>query len=55
VCQWRFQQQDIDPTGSKSDTGIQLFLEYQRNAIAEHIAQHTAKNTGDHRCDSRND
>jgi len=41
-----FQQQDIHPAGGKSDAGVQLFLEHQRNAVAEHIAQHAAKNAG---------
>jgi len=53
--QRRFQQQDIHPARGKSDTGIQLFLEHQRNAVAEHIAQHSAEYASDHGGDGSND
>ena len=50
-----FQQQDIDPARCEGDTGIQLFLEHQRNAVAEHIAQHAAKYAGDDRSNCGDD
>lgn len=52
--QRRFQQQDIHPAGSKSDAGVELFLEDQRDTVAEHITQHTAKYAGNH-CRNRRD
>lgn len=44
-------QRDVEHGGSKRDPGIELFLEDQRNALTEHIAQDATKDTGD---DSRN-
>ncbi|SSM20226.1 Uncharacterised protein [Klebsiella pneumoniae] len=41
-------QSNIEYGCGKGDPGIQLFLEDQRNAFAEHIAQYAAEDTGDH-------
>jgi len=43
-----FQQQDIHPARGESDTGVQLFLKHQRNAITEHVTQYAAKDTCNH-------
>lgn len=48
-------QRDIENGGSKRDPGIELFLEHERNAFTEHIAQHAAKNTGDDGCNHGDD
>ncbi len=42
-------QRYIEYRCGKRDPGIQLFLEDQRNALAEHIAQYAAENAGDDR------
>ncbi len=54
VRQWRFQQQDIDPSRSECDTCIEFLLEYQRNAVAKHIAQHATEHAGNHSRDGGN-
>jgi len=49
-----FQQQDIHPARGEGDTGVELFLKHQRNAIAEHVAQYAAEDTRNHRADGGN-
>jgi len=53
--QRRFQQQDVHPARGECDPGIQLFLEHQRNAVAEHIPQHPAKHASDYGGDGGDD
>lgn len=41
-------QADIQPGGAEGDAGVDLFLENQRDTVAEHVAQHPAEDAGDH-------
>jgi len=49
MCQRSFQQQDIDPARGEGDTGVELLLKHQRNAITEHVTQYATEDAGNDR------